>query len=495
MERGVALLHSFGYEEAEEQFTELTKIDPKCAMAHWGVSMSKFHELWDRPDKASMDTGWAQIEDAQKLGAKTDRERRYIAALSSYYDPAKGTNYQARLDAYTAGMLALHGANPADVEAAAFYALSLLADVAPDDTSLVKERKALAVLVPLFEKNPDHPGLAHYIIHTCDTPKLAQQGLPAAQKYAQIASSSPHALHMPGHIFARLGMWPQDIDSNLASVAASERAEEQGIPGTHHRFHAEEFLLYAYLQTGQDGKAKHLVDGVNPLADRLDAMPGMDDMKDMSGYVRNEFPAIYDLEMRNWTAAGALQPHPKTSGAFSLLTIWARGMAHGRLHRAKEAAEDLKSFDAALADLKKSPYADMLPRFELYRVEMVSWQQFAEGNDDAAIATMRKAADEQDKLGQAEVDLPAREMLGDMLMDLKRPKEALVEYKVALVLSPNRLNGLYGAGRAAEALGMKKEAGQYYATMLKNADDSAHSTRPSLAHAKEFLVGKAVAGN
>jgi tetratricopeptide (TPR) repeat protein len=488
MERGVALLHSFGYEEAAEQFTELTKSDPKCAMAHWGVAMSGFHELWGRPEKAEMDKGWAEMQEARKLGAKTDRERRYIAALSSFYDPAK-SDYQARVDAYAAGMLALHEAYPADIEASAFYALSLLADVAPDDTSLVKERKALAVLVPLFEKNPDHPGLAHYIIHTCDTPALAQQGLTAAQRYALIASSSPHALHMPGHIFARLGMWQEDINSNLASVAASEKAEAAGVPGAHHRYHAEEFLLYAYLQTGQDGKAKQLVDGVNPLADRLDAMPGMDDMKDMSGYVRNEFPAIYYLEMRDWNAAAALQPYPKTSGAFALLTIWARGMANGRLHRVNEAANDLKSYDAAVADLQKSSYADMLPRFQLYRTEMVAWQQFAEGKNDAAAATMRKAADEQDKLGQAEVDLPAREMLGDMLMELKLPKEALVEYKVALTLSPNRLNGLYGAGLAAEALGKKKEAGDYYSVMLKNTDDGAHSSRPSLKHAKAFVAG------
>src|SRR5438270_150230 len=222
MKRGVALLHSFGYEEAAEQFTELTKSDPSCAMAHWGVAMSGFHELWEHPDKAAMDRGWEEMQQARKIGAETERERLDIAALSSFYDPAKGTDYQARVDAYTAGMLALHQAYPADVEASAFFASSLLADVAPDDTSLTKERKALAVLVPLFEKNPDHPGLAHYIIHTCDTPKLAQQGLPAAEKYAQIASSSPHALHMPGHIFARLGMWPEDIQSNLASVAASE---------------------------------------------------------------------------------------------------------------------------------------------------------------------------------------------------------------------------------------------------------------------------------
>jgi len=489
MERGIALLHSFGYEEAGEQFTALTKSDPGCAMAYWGVAMSGFHELWEQPNKAAMDQGWAAMQQAQKLGGKTDRERKYIAALSSFYDPAK-VNYQARVDAYTAGMLALHEAYPADVEASAFYALSLIADVAPDDTSLVKERKALEVLVPLFEQNPDHPGLAHYIIHTCDTPALAQQGLTAAQKYAQIASSSPHALHMPGHIFARLGMWPEDIDSNLASVAASEKAEAAGMPGAHHQFHADEFLLYAYLQIGDDGKAKKLVEGIGPLADRLDAMPGMDDMKDMSGYARNEFPAIYDLEMRNWLAASVLKVYPTTPGIYTADTIWARGIANGRLKRAKEAAEDLAQFDALLDAYKKTRPGVPTPGLEIYRNEMLAWQQFAEGKNETALSTMRKAADEQDKLGQGEVDLPTREMLGDMLMELKRPKDALVEYKVALMLSPNRLNGLYGAGRAAEAFGMKKEAGEYYAAMLKNTDDGAHSTRPSLTHAREFLAGK-----
>jgi tetratricopeptide (TPR) repeat protein len=494
MERGIALLHSFGYEEAEEQFTELTKSDPKCAMAFWGIAMSEFHELWGRPDKAAMDRGWGAIQQAQKLGGKTDRERRYIAALSSFYDPAK-VDYQARVDAYTAAMLALHEAYPADVETSAFYALSLLADVAPDDTSLVKERKALAVLVPLFEKNPDHPGLAHYIIHTCDTPALAHDGLAAAQQYAQIASSSPHALHMPGHIFARLGMWQEDIQSNLASVAASEKAEAAGIPGAHHQLHADEFLLYAYLQTGQDAKAKALVDGVVPLTDRLDAMKGMDDMKDMSGLARNEFPAFYYLEMRDWQAASALKMYPATPAIFAMDTPWARGIANGRLHRAKEAGEDLTELDAEIAAYQKSQGGTPVPGLLIERNEVAAWQQYAEGKNDAAVETMRKAADQQDKLGQGEVDIPTREMLGDMLMELHRPKEALVEYKVALVLSPNRLNGLYGAGRAAEALGMKKEASEYYAAMLKNTENGTHSSRPSLAQAKAFVAGTVTSGD
>jgi tetratricopeptide (TPR) repeat protein len=493
MERGIALLHSFGYEEATEQFTELAKSDPKCAMAHWGLAMSEFHELWGRPGKAAMAHGWTEIQEATRLGGKTDRERMYIAGLHSFYDPAKGADYQPRVDAYTAGMLALHQAYPADVETSAFYALSLLADVAPGDTSLVKERMALAVLVPLFEKNPDHPGLAHYIIHTCDTPALAQDGLAAAEKYAQIASSSPHALHMPGHIFARLGMWPEDISSNLASVAASEKAEADGVPGTHHMYHAQEFLLYAYLQTGQDEKAKELVAGINPLADRLDAMPGMDDMKEMSGYVRNEFPVFYNLEMRDWQTAAAMVPSPKSTGADLLTTYWGRGVADGHLRRAEDAATNLKQFDAGVEEMKKGPYAFLVEQMSVSRGELDAWKQFAEGKNDDAVATMTRAADQQDKLGQGEVDIPTREMLGDILMELNRPKEALVEYKVGLRLSPNRLNGLYGAGRAAEALGMTKEAGQYYAAMLKSTDGGAHSSRASLAHAKTFAAGKTVA--
>jgi len=443
--------------------------------------------LWERPDKAAMDTGWKQIQLAKADGA-SDRERKYIAALAGFYDPAKA-DYQARVDAYAAGMKALHEAYPQDVEASAFYALSLLASEAPTDTSLTNENAALAILVPLFEKNPDHPGLAHYIIHTCDTPKLAQQGLSAAQRYAAIASSSPHALHMPAHIFARLGMWPEDIQSNLASAAASEKAEAAGEPGAHHIYHAQEFLLYAYLQTGQDEKAKQLVDGVGPMSDQLDAMPGIDDMKDMGGYVRNEFPAIYDLEMRDWEAASALKPYPKAPVYFALMALWAKGLADGRLHHAKEAQDDIAALEKAMREAQGTPFEPYYVEAQVYKEEMMAWQQFAAGKNDAAVATLRAAADEQDKLGQAEVDLPAREMLGDLLMELRRPKEALVEYRVALTLSPNRLNGLYGAGQAAEILGMKQEAAGFYGQMLKNTDGGAHSTRASLAHAKA-LVGK-----
>src|SRR5580693_8133576 len=279
MERGVALLHSFGYTVAKMQFEAIAKDDPACAMAHWGIAMTQFTELWQHPDEAQWKRGTAEMTKARALAAApakiTPREQAYIDALSAFFDPAK-TSYEERSDAYEAKMNALHTMFPEDVEGAAFDALAILASVPPGDASLTHEHQALAILVPLFASHPDHPGLAHYIIHTCDTPALAPDGLAAAREYARIAPSSPHALHMPGHIFARLGMWQEDIDSNLASVKASEKAEAAGQPGGAHQMHADEFLIYAYLQVGQDEKAKVLTDNMGAVSKRMSAMPGMD---------------------------------------------------------------------------------------------------------------------------------------------------------------------------------------------------------------------------
>jgi tetratricopeptide (TPR) repeat protein len=383
----------------------------------------------------------------------------------------------------------LHAAYPDDTEGAAFYALSLLADVAPNDTSLTKEHEALAILVPLFEKNPDHPGLAHYIIHTCDTPALAPEGLEAAKEYAKIAPSSPHALHMPGHIFARLGMWPEDISSNLASVAASQKDEAEHQPGVAHQMHAEEFLVYAYLQTGQDEKARDLTYQMRSIGEHVASLPGHDDMKDAGVYFDNELRVIYNMEMHDWKTLAALEPAMgKTNrDRFSEFDIyWGWGVAAGHLHDAKLAAKALAKYDEVLEWLKKSPYADSAEGAQIQRNEIVAWQAFAEDKPEAALAAMRKAADQQDKLGQGEVDIPAREMLGDLLLSLGKPQDALAEYRVALKLSPNRLNGLLGAGAAAEAVGDLALAKSYYEQVARNTDNGAHTSRPSVAHAVQF---------
>lgn len=484
MRRGVALLHSFGYTEAQMQFEAIAKDDPECAMAHWGIAMTQYQELWGQPDAAGLKRGAEEMAKARALAAApntiTPREKAYIDALSAFFDPATVT-FQQRADAYEAKMNALHSAFPDDVEGAAFDALAIIASVAPTDTSLTHEHEALAILVPLYAAHPEHPGLAHYIIHTCDTPALAPEGLGAAREYAKIAPSSPHALHMPGHIFARLGMWQEDIDSNVASVAASEKAEADGQPGSAHQMHAEEFLIYAYLQVGEDRKAQVLTAKMRSVGEHMNAMPGMDDMKDMGPFFDNEVRVIYAAEMHDWQGLSMQTPAPGSKATASLFTYWGQGIAAGHLRDPKLAASALKNFDVGYAELKKtSEYASIA---EIKRDEMLGWQAFAEGRPEAAVAAMRKAADQQDKLGQMEVDIPAREMLGDLLVMEKQPAEALAEYRVALKLSPNRLNGLLSAGEAAEQAKMPDAAEAYYKAAAQQTDRGAHSQRPELAHA------------
>lgn len=491
-ERGIALLHSFGYTLAEEQFQSIAGSDPTCAMAHWGVAMTQYRELWGRPDADALKTGADEMQKASEIAAKTKitlRERAYIGAMSDFYRIAPG-NFQLGADAYAAAMGKLHAAYPDDTEGAAFYALALIADVAPNDTSLTKEHQALAILVPLFKKYPDHPGLAHYIIHTCDTPALAPEGLEAAREYAKIAPSSPHALHMPGHIFARLGMWQEDISSNLASVAASQKDEAEHRPGVAHQMHADEFLVYAYLQTGQDTKARELTYQMRSIGEHIAALPGQDDMKDRGPYFDNELRVIYNMEMHDWKTLAALEPAPNTTGAsFSEFDIaWGWGVAAGHLHDAKLAAQALAKYDEVLDRLKNSPYADSAEDAQIRRNEIVAWQAFVEGQPEAALAAMTKAADQQDKMGQGEVDIPAREMLGDLLLSLSRPEQALTEYQVALKLSPNRLNGLLSAGAAAEAVGNTALARSYYEQVARNTENGTHTSRLAVAHAVQFGV-------
>jgi tetratricopeptide (TPR) repeat protein len=342
--------------------------------------------------------------------------------------------------------------------------------------------------VPLFNSHPDHPGLAHYIIHTCDTPALASQGLEAALVYAKIAPSSPHALHMPGHIFARLGMWPEDISSNLASVAASKKDEEEHQPGAAHQLHADEFLVYAWLQTGQDEKARQLTDQFESIAEQMEAMPGMDDMKHSGAGRDNRLQAVYLTEMHDWKALAALTPAPGTAekGFSAFAVFWGQGVAAGHMKDEKLATAALAGYDAVLERLKKSPYADSADDAQIQRNEILGWKAYAEGDSEAAIEAMRKAADQQDKAGQNEVDIPAREMLADLLMALNRTEEALTEYKAALKLSPNRLNGLLGAGAAAEAMGDQAQAVQFYKQIAHNTDNGAETARAWVKHAVEF---------
>ena len=488
--RGVALLHDFWYDEAQAQFDAIVAADPACAIAHWGVAMSAFHQIWDRPDEATMTSGWAQLQAARAHPARTARERDYLGALSDFYRPGKA-DYQARVAGYAAAMAALYRRHPGDVDAGAFYALSLLAATPPDDTSLTQEHRAMAVLRPLQSKFPDHPGVVHYVIHACDTPSLAAEGLAAANRYGEIAASGPHAVHMPGHIFSRLGLWQADIDSQVASIAASRAAEARHMSGSMDQFHSYDFLLYAYLQAGQDGRARAVLEQADGMLEHFDAMPGMGDryMVGMFPYYRTKYPVFYHLEMRDWHSAAGLEPVKSAPADTQLLTYWARAIADGHLRRGPQAHADLAGYDALMEEVKKGRHAYYAGSTgaRIGRAEILGWVAFADGKSAEAARHLRDAADLQDEVGQGEVDIPAREMLGDLLLESDQAGAALIEYARALQLSPNRFNGLFNAGRAAETAGDRQRASGYYAALMKSTHDGADSTRAELQHARTFL--------
>ncbi len=488
--RGVALLHDFWYSEAQAQFERIARADPHCAIAEWGIAMSGWHQIWNRPDEDAMKRGWEAMERAQGEHARSQRERDYIDALSAFYRPGP-QDFVARAHAYSGAMEKVYRQYPEDADAGAFYALSLLAVEAPDDTTLTQEHKALAVLRPLFVTHPDNPGVVHYIIHACDNPAMAQQGLAAADHYGEIAQSGAHAVHMSGHIYARLGLWRQDIDSQLTSIQASEAAEARGRNGIMDEPHSYDFLMYAYLQSAEDAKAKQVLASVPKLMSRLAAMPDAHPhMNGMVEYYTGKFPVFYALEMRDWQTASTLKPQPGSLPEIETMTWWARAIADGHLKRAEQAQADLVKYDALIAEVRKGKhayYADSTGT-AILRDEIAGWASYASGRNDEALKQMRAAADLQDMVGQGEVDIPAREMLADMLLELGQAQQALVEYRVATRLSPNRFNGLYNAGRAAEAAGQKDEATRYYAALLKSTADGGESRRPELAHAKSFVA-------
>jgi tetratricopeptide (TPR) repeat protein len=481
-ERGVALLHSFGYEEAEEQFTKLAKKDPGCAMAHWGIAMSLFHQIWERPEDSRLKRGHEEIETAEKIGAKTERERGYIAALGAFYSDPSKDHYLKQAAAYSDAMGKLYKKYPSDVEAGAFYALSLLASEPPDDNSHEARKKAVAVLTPLFEKEPEHPGLAHYIIHSCDSPDMAEMGLAAARRYAAIAPSSAHAVHMPSHIFARLGLWDEDIQANLKSVALTQKSGAMYMRG--HELHAMHFLLYAYLQTGRDAAAKRIVDEATQIVASTNAHGDDTGMLEYIGYAGAHFPAMYNLEMRHWEDAAKLEPAAEASSHLQMITYWARTIASAHMGDVEATRRNAQKFDEAEEATRNSKYAYVLdgPRSSSHEVH--AWLAFAERKNDEALTEMREVADTQDRVGKQEVDIPAREMLADMLLELKQPENALAEYEKSMKIDPNRFNGLAGAAQAAEMAHQAAKASSYYGRLLKNCDDGKHSDRPELRNAK-----------
>ncbi len=380
----------------------------------------------------------------------------------------------------------MHQRYPDDREAATFYALSLLASEPDNDTTFANRKKAAALLEKLFAEEPDHPGVAHYLIHSYDKPQLAESGLPAARRYAQIAPASPHALHMPSHIFARLGLWQDDIDSNLASIAATRKTAAMHMGGEGHQFHAMDFLVYAYLQSGRETEAQRVIEEVQ-------AMPPSKDMHefgyDPRVYALSKFSAIYSLELHHWAEAAALTPAPGADSGDKAITYWARAIGAARSGNAAGSRKDVAEMENIHKELlkkKKTSYAEFVDQA---RKEAGAWVDHAEGRNEDAIKALRNIAEKEEAIGDEPIGIPAREMLADLLLEIKRPEQALTEYEADLKFNPNRFNGLYGAAQAAEVSGKTEKANTYYAQVLKVCNGSS-SDRPELSRAKGLVAQK-----
>jgi tetratricopeptide (TPR) repeat protein len=476
--KGLALLHSFQYMAAENAFKAATDLDGNCAIAHWGAAMALYHQLWDFPGKRTLKEGLDHVEAAQKLGAPTPRERGYIVAAAAFYQDDAKLSHVQRTTAYSEALAQLHSASPGDVEASAFYALSLvaLADEDVDDTA--NRKKAMAILEPLFKQHPDNPGVAHYLIHATDKPQFASEGLAAARAYAKIAPDSSHALHMPSHIFIRLGLWEESIASNIAATAAAAHASEIHQSESHYQTHAMEFLDYAYLQTGQEAKARALS------AEEM-TVPASGEGE------KADHKAVIDarnaLELHRWKEAAEL-PVPERRNSRDII-YWAKAIGAARSGDVASAKTDVEKLKEAVTrregESKDTGY-DVSSEKATDLREAEAWLAYAGGDSANAITLLRVAADREDAKGLDSTTMPAREMLGDLYMELKKPSDAMTAYKVVLAEAPNRFDALLGAAQASQAEGDTHSAHNYYSQLLKIEDPAAD--RPELIDVKAQLA-------
>jgi tetratricopeptide (TPR) repeat protein len=477
--KGVALLHSFQYQQAEQTFADAAKQDPNCAMSYWGQALSLYHALWEFPSDEKLKKGREELEKATALKPPTAREREYIAAAASFFSAASSIPHRARVQAYSASMATLHAHFPQDAEAAEFYALTLVALASDDVDAAANRAEAIEILVPILRENRHNPGAAHYLIHATDTPELASQGLDAARAYAAIAPDSSHALHMPSHIFVRLGLWQEAINSNLAAAAAAAQATELHLSDAHYQTHAMDFLQYAYLQSGQESAARRVAE----------------DVKNVHGLTteqaadhQSRFACRDAMELHRWNEAAGL-PVPDVRAQWKDTVYLARTIGAARSADIAGAKANFEKLSEAIAAREAEQKKD---GYQIHEGESIdsrearAWLAFAEGKSDEAVKIMRAAAERQESEGVDSVSVPAREMLADLLLELKRPSDALAEYEVALKLSPNRFDGLYGAARAAQLAGRADDSQAYYAQLVKVSAPAAD--RPELQEARNLAV-------
>ena len=476
-EEAVAMLHSFWFEPAEAAFREVAADDPDCAMAHWGIAMTQWGNPIARaaPSPERVEVAVEAVEAARTLSADaTDRERMYVEAVAALYDDHATTGHLERMRAHEKAMRALMEAHPEDPEATIFYGRIVVANAPPDDLTFERQRYAAGLMEPIFEERPDHPGLAHYIIHAYDAPSTAARGEDAAFRYADIAPDAPHALHMPSHIFTRLGYWHESIETNARSALAS--------PVPDAAVHPLDYMVYAHLQLGQDDAAGEVVRRARNAADRF--------YGGMIGYNYAALQARYALERERWADAADLEPSDEALPFVQAVTRFARGIGAARAGQPERARADEAALGELVTGLREAGDDYWATVVEAQRLAVGAWIARAEGRDAEALDLARRAADLEDTVEKHAVTpgpiLPARELLGDLLMELGRPGEALRAYEATLEREPRRARALHGAARAAEAAGETDVARERYGELMELMAD-ADPDRPERAAAERFL--------
>jgi hypothetical protein len=487
-DRGMAMQHSFWFEKSYETFKDLAQKDPQCAMAHWGVAMSQYHPLWGPPSKDEFAIGAAAVEKAKAAKKATPRERKYVNAIAAYYADADKLSPLERAVKYQQAMGALSETEPKDTEGKILFALALDATADPKDKTFANQKRCGEILEPIFAQQPQHPGLAHYIIHCYDNPALAAQGLNAARAYAKIAPSVPHALHMPSHIFTRLGLWDESIASNAASAAAGRKYEqEMKMTGMWDQTaHPLDYEQYALLQQGRVAEAQKIVE-------LMKSSPAADINVRAAAYGFASTSARQAIETEDWKAAAALVPQSSFERDADANSYLARAMGNARMGNAEAARKDVDQ----LVEIEKSiPDPYWKGQAEIKRLEGQAMLAFAEGRNDEALNLAREAAAKEDATDKNPVTpgplRPAHEIFADLLLEMKHYSAAAKEYQTSLQIAPGRFHALYGAAKANEMAGDRENARKHYAELLKVAAKG-DAGLPQLEAAKKYVSAEQVA--
>ena len=478
-DRAVAMLHSFWFQQGEKAFREVLQHDPSCAIANWGIAAILIGNTFGG-NATAQDAQKAKeaIQRARLTGAKTERERFYIEAIAEYYDRFNDRPHSARMKSLADAFEVVAKRFPKDDEAQIFYALYLTATQSPTDKTFADTLKAAQILEPQFKKHPDHSGVAHYLIHSYDYPPIADKGLNAAKRYADIAPSAPHALHMPSHIFTRVGAWQASVATNQRSAEASQAEKEPG-----GGLHALDYMVYAYLQLARDKDAGLVLQESRRITNVIPTNQGY-------AYALAAIPARIALERGMWKDAAQLEPRVSKFPYIDAMTYFARALGAARDGDAETAESGVQELVRIVNGLKAAKNDYWVTEVEVQRLSAAAWTGYAKGNRDAALTLMRSAADTEDSSEKSAVTpgrvVPARELLGEMLLEMKRPAEALKEFETSEMHDPNRFRGLYGAAQAAAQSGDVAKAKRYFARLVDLAGKG--DPRPETENAKAFLA-------